>query len=746
MDKRTNISQKVKQLLSSIKWDYEKGTVKSSDLLKVIAKDKTLSILIDSNDLKDLKQKSLSIEELLNESQVEAKAFNSSLIETPHLLMAVVKLLNTKKYLSIRNQISKLLNFVPLPPSINKKKAVQEEKLLQAIKKDLKKLKKTEEESTPPFLRDINYLAKKGLLTNPVPHPRLEDEIISVVGRKHKNSIVILGAKGSGKTSALVSLSQRIHKGQVPDFLKDARILYVNLGAFSHMLDFKEKFESVFKKMIYSSQNHKFILFLLDDLHLLSQTGFFSFSPPLLDPILNQKAGKKLKKLPRVAFVATLDDTVSDRFLEGPVQDYWEVVRLGPPKKERLKKILKKKSLELKNHYGLSISDYALNYVLDALPTISLEIDAPVIDFGVTLLDDIFSRFSIEQNTLPVKKRSKSVNVSFISTYLKKRYNFDYKKMLDKDLTKKLLGLEEHMKKEIIGQDHAIESLVRTIKRSVLGFSSPNKPKASVLFLGPTGVGKTQTAKVLAKHLFGPKKLVRIDMSDFMEKHTVSRLVGSPPGYVGYGEGGQLTNFVKENKESVVLFDEIEKAHPDVLNILLQILEEGQLTDGEGNIISFKDTVVVLTSNLGAEIINKTPIGFMNKAGYDVNYQEVKDKLLSNLKNKIKPEILNRLNEIVVYNQLKKEDASKILRREIFLLNQRMLKKHKATVKLTPSAFKYVLEKGFSKEYGVRELQRSLERNLVDPVIDFILKNPSKERFLYIKKSKGSKGLSVNYK
>ncbi len=739
MDKKANISQKVKQLLSSIKWDYEKGTVQSLDILKVISKDKTLNLLIESNDLRDLKQKTLSIEALLNQSQLEAKDFNSPLIETPHLLMAVVKFLSNKKYRQIKGQLNQLLNQMPMG---NSKKDLSTHSILQKSKKEFEKTIHNDSYSLPPFLRDINYLSKKNLLAKPIPNKSLEEEIISVIGRKHKNSIVILGPKGSGKTSTLLSLAHRITKGDVPKFLSDSKIFYVNLGGFSHMLDFKEKFESLFKKIIYSpTKKHQFIIFLLDDLHLLSQSGFFSFSPPLLDPLLGSKASAKLQPLPKVTFIATLDDTLSDRFLEGPIQDYWELIRLLPPKRERLLKILNQKVLDLQKHHDLRIYKPTLGYLATALPKLAKELDLPLIGFSVNLVDDLFSKFSLEQSLNKKVKKTKFVPKSFVQEYLKNRYNYNPQKNFSDSIISRLMYLEDNIKNEIIGQNHAIESLVRTIKRSVLGLSNTNKPKASVLFLGPTGVGKTQTAKVLAKHLFGKKKIIRIDMSDFMEKHTVSRLVGSPPGYVGYGEGGQLTNFVKKNPQSVVLFDEIEKAHTDVLNILLQILEEGQLTDGEGNVISFNQAVIVLTSNLGAELINKDPIGFMNKKGYDITYQNVKERLLENLKKKIKPEIINRLNEIVVYKQLTKNDASLILQKELSVLKQKVLEKHNIYLIINPKVTQFILKKGFSKEYGVRELQRSLDRNLTDPIIDFILqkyslKKPKEAMKVYVKKSK----------
>ena len=325
-----------------------------------------------------------------------------------------------------------------------------------------------------------------------------------------------------------------------------------------------------------------------------------------------------------------------------------------------------------------------------------------------------------KKTTALVKK--KIIPDSFVQEFLRFDNSKSSKNKKNKVKTlEKVKNLANNLKKEIIGQNAAIDNLVEKIKQSYLKLSqNPNKPQVSMLFLGPTGVGKSQTAKSLANHLLSKEKIIRIDMSDYAEKHTVARLVGSPPGYVGYGEGGVLTNFIEVNYKCVVLFDEIEKAHRDVLNIMLQILEEGEIQNGEGEIINFKKCYVILTSNLGVELINKDSIGFLNH-DYDIKNKHTEEKLKDNLKKKVKPEILNRLDSVVVFNLLKKQDVRKILDKELDFLKGILVKKHNVDLRVPLDVKDFLLKKGYNKEYGAREIKRCIEHNLTDKVADFIL-------------------------
>jgi len=337
-------------------------------------------------------------------------------------------------------------------------------------------------------------------------------------------------------------------------------------------------------------------------------------------------------------------------------------------------------------------------------------------------IEDLNSLIIKQKDTITTSIRKKESNV------------------LDKS---KIKNLEEKLNKEIIGQDSAIKVLVNTIKRSYLDLGDrQNKPKCSLLFLGPTGVGKTQTAKSLALHLLSDKEFLRVDMSDYSEKHNVSRLIGSPPGYIGYGDPGILTKHIKNNPNSVIVFDEIEKAHSDVLNILLQILEEGEIRSGEGEIINLRNSYILLTSNIGANVANKETIGF-NNTSFDIVQENKKNIFIKELKKTIKPEILNRLDDFLVYQSISKKDALKILEKNLKNIINKIESKHNLVINISDNVKNYLLEKGFSLEYGVRELNRSIEKNLLNLISNHLLSNFSKKNNISIELKKGIPKINI---
>ncbi|HDQ88530.1 MAG TPA: ATP-dependent Clp protease ATP-binding subunit, partial [candidate division WWE3 bacterium] len=312
-------------------------------------------------------------------------------------------------------------------------------------------------------------------------------------------------------------------------------------------------------------------------------------------------------------------------------------------------------------------------------------------------------------------------------------YGVDVKGENEQDLTS-LSNLEDRLSKRIIGQSEAVSLVSKALLRAKLGLRSKKRPLGNFLFLGPTGVGKTELAKALSLEFFGEDRLIRLDMSDFGEKHTVARLVGAPPGYVGYGEGGELTLKIEKNPSSLVLFDEIEKAHPDVLNILLQIMEEGELVDAKGTTYDFSFAVVILTSNLGTEIVHRPGIGFEAKI---INEDSLEKRLRSNLKKILKPELLNRLDEVVVFKQLTKEDQHKILDLLLEEIRQNLLKQ-KITIRISEKVKQHLLDKGYSDEYGARALRRTVEREFLDKIAEVLLQNKKRPLKLVVSLKKGS--------
>jgi len=750
------ISTQVKQILSDLNWDFTNGTVRSNDLLTILKEDKTISLLVKVNALDSVISIDISVDTLIEVSLNEAKGFNSNILEVLHLFVGFLKIINSPQYLPVKEQVIQLLGLAekPYKQSVSTKNNRTKSKKPVGAPSDFNSF----------FIKDLTKLAVTGKLKPVVGNKKLEDRILSMLHRKYKNSLLLVGTKGSGKTSLIMSLAHRVSRGDVPEKLKNASFISVNLAGLVHSGDLREKLDNSIKEHLQKSANqNRFTIFFFDDLHLISSIGLFGFSPPVQDDFVSDK-NSNLGTFSNVAFIAAINEEHSERVFEGPILELWEPFKLPNPSDKHTLKILEYKANELQSHFNLRLTKRAIKDILNLVNSTDLNLkgfsdsSSSRLYQAVTIMDDIFATFYAKYN-LETKRPKNYRNKSKMPSFEVDEYNKDSKVStnmhsitipdifvlkhlktfypsfsIDPNLSvKNLKTLDQNISKNIVGQKEAINALVKTIKRSVLGLGSKTKPMSSILFLGPTGVGKTETAKQLARYLYGKKSLIRIDMSDFMEKHTVARLVGSPPGYVGYGEGGQLTNFVAENPNCVVLFDEIEKAHTDVLNILLQILEEGQLTSGEGELVSFKKAVVILTSNIGTENLNKLPIGFINK-DFNIENQKVKDTLIASLKEKIKPEILNRLNDIVVFNTLTTSDARKIIKLNIHQLQNQVYKEHGIKLQVSSPVINLLLKKGYSKEYGAREIKRSVESNLVDVVIDTLLKSKKPPKTLHATK------------
>jgi len=767
---KSNLSPKVKELLSRIDWNYKQGTVNSLDLLDQISLDKTLNILITMHNLSNIKHQEILLDDLLKNALSEAKDLNSSLVETTHLLISILKTLKSKKYKKVKNQIKELLR---VKENLTEETATT--KAFSSVKPGSDFPFYDEKPKVVTFeslgvVKDLTKLAKQNKLKKVISRRNLEDRIISTITKKYKNSLLLMGTKGSGKTSLIISLANRISTGDVPSHLKKVSLISINLPALINSLEMRDKFELSFKDFVEKmSRENTFTIFFFDDMHLMSSSGLLGFSPPIVEQFLdfsNKDNINNIHPVPNIAFISAINDDQNDRFLDGPVYDLWENLEVGEPTNRELKKILKYKIAELEDHFNVNLAAQSLNYIIENKDYLNTN-ESPSIEFFVNLIDDIFATFTTKysdgltyndfetykaivteknpswQNTRKIdsallhneiqdyikiniegaKLTKTYIPISFVRQHLAINYRLKQNIFNQSQDYNKLKYLSDQIKKDIVGQNEAVDSLVSTIKRSLLKLSGSSRPLASLLFLGPTGVGKTETAKSLSRHLYGKNSLIRIDMSDFMEKHTIARLVGSPPGYVGYGESGQLTGFVQNNPNCVVLFDEIEKAHPDVLNILLQILEEGELSTGSGEVIPFKKSVVILTSNMGADIIKRKPIGFINK-GFDIKNQDIKNNLLTNLKKEIKPEILNRLNDIVVFNMLKKSDAHQIMLNNLDVFYTNLKKGYNIKLQIQKNVLTHLLKLGYSEEYGAREVKRSIEKNLIDLVVDYIITNP----------------------
>jgi len=617
------------------------------------------------------------------------------------------------------------------------------------------------------FSRDLTQLAGENSLDPLVGRDAEVERLIQILCRRTKNNPVLIGEPGVGKTAIVEGLAQKIIDGDVPSYLADKRILALDLSLIvagtKYRGQFEERLKTIMKELI---ENPNAIVFI-DELHTLVGAGSAEGSldaANILKPALSRGEIQCIGATTPAEYRKSIE---RDRSLERRFQ----AVKVPPPSEKEAIQILngikdryEKFHMVTYNPGSIDTAVYQANrYIPDRfLP-----------DKAIDLIDEAGARVKLRQDSLPkemteIQKKIKIIVArmeSAISNHefekaeiyrneerielenlrsVKAKFNLDdtsigvvTKEDIETVVAKwtgipvtsikeeemaKLLRIEEELHKRIISQDKAINALSRAIRRSRAGLKNPNRPVGSFLFLGPTGVGKTEVARSLAHFLFGSEKaLIRFDMSEYMEKHSVSKFIGSPPGYVGYEEGGQLTERVKRSPYSVILLDEIEKSHHDVFNILLQVFEDGQLTDGLGNTVDFKNTIIIMTSNIGARFLEKKhQLGF-HGSNEEANAQKMEEMVLAEVKKVFNPEFINRLDEIIVFNSLNDEDLEKIIELLVSQINESMVAK-KVKLSLTPEAKRWILTKTCQdRSYGARPLRRALQRYVEDPLSEALI-------------------------
>jgi len=628
--------------------------------------------------------------------------------------------------------------------------------------------KKTHTPALDEFGKDLTELAKKGKLDPVIGREREIERVLQVLGRRIKNNPVILGEPGVGKTAIVEGLAQRIVSGDVPDQMVGKRIVALDMGAIIAGTKYRGQFEERMKAIMREVTQADNIILFIDELHTLIGAGAAEGSVDasnMLKPALSRGEIQCIG-------ATTVDEYRKYIERDGALERRFQPIYIEPPTVEETIEILNGLKSKYEAHHRVKYTADALEAAVKLSDRYISDRNLP--DKAIDVIDETGSRIKLKRYTPPQELREieqemerlakektlylrlqdmeKAASVRAEEERLRKMHEeihsrwrenltneipvitaediaYTVSKMtgiplikVQEEESEKLLRMEEALHKRIVAQDEAIKAVSRAIRRSRTGIKSQKRPIGSFLFLGPTGVGKTELAKALAEFLFDDESaLIKIDMSEYMERFNVSRLIGAPPGYVGYEEGGQLTEQVRRRPYSVVLFDEIEKAHPEVFNVLLQVLDEGVLTDGKGRKVNFRNTVIIMTSNIGARLIQKaTPLGFHRNEEEDF-YAKIKDSIMDELKKTLSPEFLNRIDEIVVFHPLNKEHLYSIIDLLVDEMNKHLLD-HEILVELSKEVKEFIVEKYYQPLYGARQMRRAIQKEIEDPLSEEILK------------------------
>ncbi len=617
------------------------------------------------------------------------------------------------------------------------------------------------------FGRDLTQLAVNGELDPVIGRKREIERLIQILCRRTKNNPVLLGEAGVGKTAIVEGLSQQIINKQVPEILKDKRIVVLDLAMMVAGTKYRGQFEERIKAVINEVRRAANVILFVDELHTLVGAGGAEGAIDASNVLKPALARGEVQCIG----ATTLDEYRKYIEKDGALERRFQTIIVDPPSKDEALEILRGlqdryeahhrvrftdealfQAVELSTRYitGRCLPDKAIDVVDEAGARVRLKNMTPPPD--LTEVEEKIERLQVEKDEAvrsadyerAASLRDEMQHLLDEKTQLHKKWyeqNKDATGVVDTEIiaevvsnmtgvpltrlekkeTQRLLELEAELHKTVVSQHEAITTVAKAVRRSRSGMKDPNRPMGCFIFLGPSGVGKTLLAQALAEFLFSDRNsLIRLDMSEFMEKHNVSRLVGAPPGYVGYEEGGQLTERVRRRPYSVLLLDEIEKAHPDVYNMLLQIMDEGRLTDSFGRSIDFKNVILIMTSNIGAELIkNQSGFGFGKKTP-ESNYEKMKDVLHKEVERHFRPEFLNRVDDMIVFKPLSREDLQTIVEYELAKVFKR-LTEYGLRLDLTPQAKEFLIEKGYNPEFGARPLRRAIEHYIEDPLSEAVL-------------------------
>ena len=619
------------------------------------------------------------------------------------------------------------------------------------------------------YSRDLTEMARQGVMD---PVVGREDEIgrvIQILSRRTKNNPCLIGEPGVGKTAVVEGLAQRITQGLVPEKMKNRRLVVLDLSGMVAGSKYRGEFEERIKKVITEVMEHPGILLFIDELHTIIGAGG---AEGALDASNILKPSLSRGEI-QIIGATTIEEYRKHIEKDAALERRFQPVTVEEPTQEQAVEILKGLRPYYEKHHGVTITDEALEAAVKM--SIRYIADRHLPDKAIDLMDEASSRVQLTGITVPPQLKEVEQNLHALAekkeeairegnfsrarelqegqkeleeSYekLKKRQEQRYKnkkmqvteeniaqivsswtkipvqKLAQKE-SKRLASLEKEQHKRVIGQEEAVEAVAKAIKRGRVGLKDPSRPIGSFLFLGPTGVGKTELSKALAETVFGSEQaMIRVDMSEYMEKHSVSKLIGSPPGYVGYEEGGQLSEKIRRNPYSVILFDEIEKAHPDVFNILLQVLDDGHITDAQGRKVDFKQTCIIMTSNAGAQsIVEPKRLGFSQGEDKKKDYEDMKRGVMEEVRRIFKPEFLNRVDEILVFHMLDKQEIRQIVNILVKKLEKRCKEQLDIELVVRSSVKDYLAENGFDSKYGARPLKRAIQNKLEDRMAEEIL-------------------------
>ncbi len=700
----------------------------------------------------------------------EASNLGHNYIGTEHLLLGLIRenegvaaqvLLNLGlKLEDVREEVLELLG-ADMPPE-------------PSSPEQQKKTGKSKTPALDAFGRDLTELAREGKLDPVIGRQNEIERVIQIHSRRTKNNPVLLGEPGVGKTAIVEGLAQDVIKGNVPELLRDRRIVVLDLAMMVAGTKYRGQFEERIKAVMTEVRRVRNVILFIDELHTLVGAGGAEGAidaSNVLKPALSRGEVQCIG-------ATTLDEYRKYIEKDGALERRFQTIIVNPPTKDETIEILQGLRDKYEAHHRVQYLDAALEAAVELSSRYITGRFLP--DKAIDVIDEAGARLRMKTMTRPpdlkdlegeIKKIEKEkeeavasqdferaaalrdkadklkkkkeqirrewreqnresggiVDVDMICETVSKMTGVPLTR-LEKGEAERLLAMEAELHKMVVSQDEAINRIAKAIRRSRSGLKDPKRPMGSFIFLGPTGVGKTLLAKALAKFMFGEEEaLVTIDMSEYMEKHNVSRLVGAPPGYVGFEEGGQLTEKIRRRPYAVVLFDEIEKAHTDVFNMLLQIMEEGHLTDSFGRRVDFKNSILILTSNLGSQTLKQqASLGFAARSA-DSDYETMKKQLKEELEKEFRPEFINRLDDVIVFRPLTRADMASIIEIELARVVQR-LKDKSIVLELTDQAKEFIIDKGYNPDFGARPLRRALENLIEDPLSEEILKGTFKDK------------------